>query len=179
MPIPSPGRAETGEPVSAGQALQMTLTGLSWLARADLASVPVAVQADALRELERAASMHLAARSKALAAFSAQRGHEDDGQGSSRTWLCWQTQVTTGAARGAGAWTRRLDNHPAVADALADGSVSVSFARQIIDWSGQLPVDARADADVILLAAAGKGVDLAGLAELFEEIRRRVAGPDE
>jgi Domain of unknown function (DUF222)/HNH endonuclease len=178
MPIPPPGRAGTAEPVSAGQALQMAVTGLSWLARADLASVPVTVQAGALRELERAASMHLAARARVLAAFSAQRGFEDDGQGSARTWLTWQTRVTAGAARSSVAWTRRLDNHPAIAEALADGSLSVSFARQLIDWSDQLPLDARADADLILLAAAARGLDLTGLAELFEEIRRRVAGPD-
>jgi hypothetical protein len=178
MPIPPPGRADTAEPVSAGQALQMAVTGLSWLARADLASVPVTVQAGALRELERAASMHLAARARVLAAFSARRGFEDDGQGSARTWLTWQTRITAGAARSSVAWTRRLDNHPAIAEALADGSLSVSFARQLIDWSDQLPLDARADADLILLAAAARGLDLAGLAELFEEIRRRVCGPD-
>ena len=85
MPNPPPGPADTAEPVSAGQALQMAAAGLSWLARADLASVPVTVQAGCLRELERAASMHLAARSRVLAAFSTQRGYEDDGQGSSRT----------------------------------------------------------------------------------------------
>ena len=31
---------------------------------------------------------------------------------------------------------------------------------------------------MILLAAAAEGADLAALAELAEEIRRRVAGPD-
>jgi hypothetical protein len=178
MPIPPPGPADTAEPVSAGQALQMAAAGLGWLARADLASVPVSVQAEALRELERLLSFHTAARARTLAAFSAQRGYEDDGQGSSRTWLTWQTRVTAGAARGTVAWTRRLEHHPAVAEALAGGSLSVSFARQLIDWTDTLPVDARADADLILLAAAGRGLDLAGLAELFEEIRRRVAGPD-
>ena len=29
-----------------------------------------------------------------LAAFTAQDGYEDDGQGSARTWLRWQTRVT-------------------------------------------------------------------------------------
>ena len=178
MPIPPPGRSDSGEPVSAGQALQMAVTGLGWLARADLASVPVSVQAEALRELERAASMHAAAHAKVLAAFSAQRGFEEDGQGSPRTWLTWQTRVTAGAARGSVAWTRRLANHPAVAAALADGSLSVSWARQLTDWTDTLPPDAREDADLILLAAAAKGLDLVGLAELFEEIRRRVARPD-
>jgi Domain of unknown function (DUF222)/HNH endonuclease len=178
MPIPPPGRAGTAEPVSAGQALQMTLTGLSWLARADLASVPVTVQAGCLRELERAASMHLAARARALAAFSAQRGYEEDGQGSSRTWLTWQTRVTRPAASAATGWMRRLRGHPAIADALGGGEISQSWARQIADWTDQLPAEARQDADLILLAAAAGGADLAGLAELAEEIRRRTAGPD-
>jgi hypothetical protein len=138
------------------------------------------VQAEALRVLERAASMHVAARARVLAAFSAQRGFEDDGQGSARMWLTWQTRVTAGAARGTVGWMRRLENHPAVAAALAGGVLSVSWARQLTDWTGALPVQARPDADAILLAAAAaEGADLAGLAGLAEEIRRRVAGPDE
>ena len=171
--------AGVGEPSSAGEALQMALTGLGWLARADLASVPVPVQAEALRVLERAASMQTAARARVLAAFSAQRGFEDDGQGSARMWLTWQTRVTAGAARGTVGWMRRLENHPAVAEALAGGVLSVSWARQLTDWTGALPVAARPDADAILLAAAADGADLAGLAGLAEEIRRRVAGPDQ
>jgi hypothetical protein len=66
MLLPSSG---VGEPSSAGEALQMAVAGLGWLARADLASVPV--QAEALRVLERAASMQTAARARVLAAFSA------------------------------------------------------------------------------------------------------------
>ncbi len=73
---------------------------------------------------------------------------------------------------------RRLADHPAVAEALAAGAVSVSWARQITGWTDLLPVEARNDADVILLAAADGGADLAGLGELAEEIRRRVCGPD-
>ena len=74
---------------------------------------------------------------------------------------------------------RRLADHPAVAEALAGGAISVSWARQVTDWTGKLPVEHRRDADVILLAAAAGGADLAGLAELAEEIRRRVCGPDQ
>ena len=178
MTMPPPGCPGTTEPVSASQALQMTQAGLAWLARADLATAPVAVQADCLRQLERAASMQLAARTKVLAAFTASRGFEDDGQGSARAWLTWQTRVTAGAARGAVAWLRRLQDHPAIARELAAGDMSASWARQLIDWSDQLPADARGDADAILAAAAGRGLDLAGLAELAEEIRRRTARPD-
>ncbi|MGN6793986.1 MAG: DUF222 domain-containing protein [Streptosporangiaceae bacterium] len=165
-------------PQTSGEAAGMMLAGLSWLARASTASVPVSVQANCLRDLERAASMHAAAQARALAGFTAQRGFEVDGQGSARTWLTWQTRITAGAARGAVGWMRRLDSHPQVAEALASGVLSVSWARQLTDWTDALPADARGDADAILLAAAGGGTDLAGLAELFEEIRRRVAGPD-
>ncbi len=172
MSVPSPG--------SAGEAMGMVLAGLGWLAsaEADVGSMPASVQADCLRGLERAASMQTAARARVLAGFTARRGFEDDGQGSARTWLTWQTRVTAGAARASVGWMRRLADHPAVAGALAGGGLSVSWARQVTDWTGRLPFEARPDADVILVSAAAAGVDLPGLAGLAEEIRRRVAGPD-
>src|SRR5579863_5305327 len=48
---PSPQSAgEAPSPQSAGEAVGLMLAGLRWLARADLASAPAAVQADCLRE---------------------------------------------------------------------------------------------------------------------------------
>jgi len=101
-------------PAGAAQALAMVAAGLGWLASADAASMPAAVQAECLRGLERAVSVHIAARSRVLAAFHAQGGFADDGQGSARTWLKWQTGVTGSAACGALGWMRRLGGHPAV-----------------------------------------------------------------
>src|SRR6266704_2077601 len=160
---------------SAGEAVGMVLAGLGWLARAETASVPVPVLAECLRGLEAAQSMHTAARAAVLAAFAARRGYEADGQGSPRTWLTWQTRVTRPAANAAVASARRLAEHPAVAGALARGEVSVSWGRQICEWTDQFPAEARGDADVILLAAARGGADLDGLAGLAEEIRARTA----
>jgi len=74
-----------------------------------------------------------------LSAFCAQAGHEDDGHGSPRTWLKWQTRVTGGAAYRAMDWMRRLAAHRAVGDALAAGEISGSWARQICDWSDRCP----------------------------------------
>jgi hypothetical protein len=54
----------------------MAAAGLSWLAKADAAGLPAGVQAGALRELERLASMHAAARAKVLGGFTARRGFE-------------------------------------------------------------------------------------------------------
>ena len=151
---------------------------LSLLARADATELTSAEQADCLRALEAADAMHTAARAAVLTAFTNGSGYEDDGHGSARTWLTWQARVTRGAASGAIGWMRRLAAHPAVRDALAAGQISASWARKICDWSDLLPESARADADVILLAAAAAGADLADLARLAEEIRARTARPD-
>jgi len=165
-------------PATATQAVAMVQAGLGWLATADAASLPTAVQAETLRGLERAASLHTAARSRVLAAFWAQDGYQDDGHGSARTWLKWQTRVTGGAAYGALAWMKRLAGHPAVGDALAAADISESWARQICDWTDALPGDVRGDADLILLGAADGGADLAGLGALAEELHKIHARPD-
>jgi hypothetical protein len=165
-------------PATAAQAVAMVQAGLGWLATTDATSLPATLQAETLRGLERATSMHTAARSRVLSAFNAQDGYQDDGHGSARTWLKWQTRVTGGAACGALGWMRRLAAHPAVGDALATGDISESWARRICDWTDVLPEDARGDADVILLGAADGGADLAGLGALAEELRKRFARPD-
>src|SRR5215472_11840782 len=172
-----PGQAPP-VPETATEAAAMARAALGWLAAADAASLTLAEQAECLRALEQAGSMHTAARARVLAAFIAQGGYEDDGHGSAKTWLAWQTRVTRGAAGGALGWARRLAAHPAVRDALAAGDISGSWARQICAWSDLLPEEARADADVILLGAAAGGADLSDLAGLAEEIRRRCARPD-
>src|SRR6185437_11342889 len=166
-------------PQTAGEDVDLMLTGLRWLANADLASAPVAVQADCLRALERAASLHTAARASALSAFDAASGYEDDGQGSPRTWLRWQTQVTGAAASASVRLMRRLRAHRHVAATLAAGAVSTSWAQQICDWTDKLPENARDDADQFLLAAAAGSARLDDLARLAEEMRRRLAEPDD
>ncbi|HUA28732.1 MAG TPA: DUF222 domain-containing protein, partial [Streptosporangiaceae bacterium] len=133
---------------------------------------------ECLRGLERAEAVHTAARANVLAAFCSGGGYQDDGHGSAKTWLRWQARVTSGAAAGALGWMRRLARHPVIGQALAAGRISVSWARQVCEWSEMLPGQHRADADEILLDAAAAGVDLAGLGVLAEEMRRRLARPD-
>src|SRR5450432_2109999 len=158
-------------PASAADAVAMAQAGLAWLADSDPSALTAAEQADCLRELERAESLHLAARASVLTAFATAGGFEDDGHGSARTWLKWQTQISGGAAASAIGWMRRLAAHPAVRDALAAATISASWSRHICDWTDLLPEAARADADVILLGAAVGGADLADLAGLAEEMR--------
>jgi hypothetical protein len=165
-------------PATAGEALSAIRAGLGYLTAADAASLSTAEQADCLRTLEQVVSMHTAARSRILTAFHAQDGCTDDGHGSTRTWLRWQTRITGGAAAGAIGWMRRLSAHPVVADALAAAGVSESWARQICDWTDTLPAEHRDDADQILLAAAAGGSELLDLSHLAEEIHKRTARPD-
>ncbi len=156
----------------------MVLDGLGWLAHAEIASVPVSAQADCLRELERAESVFTAARASVLSAFDHNAGYDDDGHGTSRTWLRWQTRITNPAASAAVGWMRRLRAHRLVAEALREGRVSASWARQICDWTDRLPESARDDADAILLGAAAKGARLRDLAGLAEQMERMLARPD-
>ena len=170
------------EPVSVASALVMLDRALDVLAHADAAGLPASTQAEALRALERAEARHTAARARMLTAFSAQAGYEDDGQGSARGWLRWQTRVTKGAAAGAVAWMRRLAAHPVIGKALAAGEVSASWAREICAWSDRLPGHVRDDADAILVAAARGGAeepDLRRLAEEMYERSRRDSADDE
>jgi hypothetical protein len=165
-------------PATAREALTALRASLAYLATASACDLTAAEQADCLRELQKAESVHTAATASVLAAFTAQGAYTDDGQGSARSWLRWQTRITPGAAAGAVGWMRRLAGHPDIYAALAAGQISTSWARHICDWTDKLPGDNRADADQILLAAAAAGTDLAGLAGLAEEIHRRCAPPD-
>src|SRR6266704_373522 len=173
-----PGRPAAVAPASAGQALAALRGALAYLAKADATTLSTAEQAGCLRELERAESVRIAARSRVLSAFNAGCGYEADGQGSARSWLRWQARITGAAAGAATSWMRRLAAHAAVGDALAAGQVAPSWAREICDWSDLLPESVRPDADAILLAAAAAGAGLEDLAGLAGELRARTATPD-
>jgi hypothetical protein len=162
-----------GQPAGVRDALGMLDRALSYLATADAASLPSVVQAEALRALARAEAMHTAARARVLGAFARQGGFEDDGHGSARAWVKWQTRVSAGAAVAAVAWARRLAAHPAIDGALAAGELSPSWARHLCEWTDRLPEAQRGDADEILAGAARGGADLPGLAGLAREMYER------
>jgi Domain of unknown function (DUF222) len=174
----TPGGMTSNSEGSVPAAVGMALAGLEALAATDLASVPVAAQADCLRELEQIEGLLVAARAAVLSAFDYNLGFKDDGQGTARTWLRWQTRITSAAASGAVGWMRRLRAHRRVAEALVAREISASWAREICEWTDRLPEAARDEADAILLGAATGGAELADLASLAEQMRQRLASPD-
>jgi Domain of unknown function (DUF222)/HNH endonuclease len=175
---------ETAEPGgtarlgSTADAIAAVTSGLQYLARVDALALGAAGQAGCLRALEAAEAMHTAARVNVLAAFSTGQGYQADGCGSERSWLVWQTRVTRSAAGGSVAWLRRLRGHRPIWEALAAGTLSPSWARQICEWTDRLPADSREDADVILLAAASGGADLYDLSTLAHEMYLRSCRAD-
>ncbi len=172
-------QTEPAVPSSTAQAVAMVRAGLGYLTSCDAASLGTSVLAEALIGLEQAEAQHTVARARVLAAFSAQQGHHADGQYGPAAWLRTFTRVTNGAAGAAVKWAKRLAAHPAIAEALAAGQLSVSWARAMCEWTGRLPEDRRGDAEAILLAAALGGAELADLAALAEQmIARSRTAPD-
>ena len=135
----------------------MVRAGLGYLAAADAAQLPAAVQAEALAELEQHDAMAAAARAGFLAAFTAGQGHAGDGDYSAVSWLIHRTGVTRGAAVGHTAWAKPAATHPRVLAALAVGQVSESAGRLICLWTDKLPGDYRDAGDEQLLAAFAGG----------------------
>src|SRR6266566_539531 len=181
-PVPAREVTQVGTaPASAREALEMVRAGLGYLAAADAARLPTAVQAECLRELERHDAMAAAARASFLAAFTAGAGPGGDGDYSAVSWLIHRTGITRGAAVGHSAWARRTATHPRVLAALAAGQVSEPVGRLICVWTDKLPDQARDEADEQLLAAAAGGLGLEELAALFAQMyeQARSERPDE
>ena len=140
------------------------------MAVADPTALAARAQAECLQGLEQADAISTAVRAWFLGAFTAGQGYSDDADYSPTAWLIHQTRVTKGAARGHLGWARRVQAHPQVAVALAEGTVlTESMARAICGWTGKLPRECRGAADEILVAAAraagqGGGARVAGRA---------------
>ena len=160
-------------PGSAAEALGMLRSAMGYLAAADATAMAAGTQAQCLHALEQVNSMGTAARASILGAFTSGQGYSADADYSPRAWLINRTHITKGAAVAYTAWVRRAAAHPLVAQALAAGEISESFARTICGWTDKLPEDCREAADTILAGAAQAGMDLRDLAGLAGEIYAR------
>jgi len=81
-----------------------------------------------LAYLQRAQAKLTAINAAVLAAFTAQCGYEPDGHRSARAWLINKTGISTGAACSSVAWQKRLGRHQRIADTMAAGDISESWA---------------------------------------------------
>jgi hypothetical protein len=160
-------------PASATEALRMLRSAMGYLSAADATAMAAETQAQCLQALEQITSMGTAARTAILAAFTSAQGYCADADYSPKAWLINKTRITKAAAVSYTAWVRRAAAHPVVAQVLATGEMSESYARTICEWTDKLPEDCRPDADAILLTAAKAGMDLQDLTALAAEIYAR------
>jgi hypothetical protein len=166
---------------SVGEAMDMALAALGYLAAADAAQLTAETQAECLRGLERADAISAAARAWFLSAFTVGKGYSADADYSVRAWLMHRTGITRGAAASHTAWAGRTATHPRVLVALAAGELSESYGRAICQWTGKLPEKYQDESDELLIAAAAAGLELRDLAALFAEMYERARSelPDE
>src|SRR6516225_4645314 len=115
----------------AADAAGMLDASLDHLAATDWASLGTAAHAEMLARLQRAQARLTAINAAVLAAFTAQCGYEPDGHRSARAWLINRTGVSKGAAGAAVGWHKRLARHRRIAETMAAGEISESWAREI------------------------------------------------
>src|SRR6516162_8194325 len=124
--------------------MDMVLTGLRHLTTTDPTALAAQAQAECLHGLEQADAMSTAARAWFLGAFTSGQGYAEDADYSPAAWLIHRTRITKGAARGHMGWARRVQAHPQVALALAEGTVlTESMARTVCGWTDKLPRECR------------------------------------
>ena len=147
----------------------------------DSAGLAAAELGGVLESLGSLSAKFAAARAAILARFDAQRGHDGDGYGSSASWLAAKGRTTRKAAGAEVRRMRQLSAHPVIADALARGDISESWAAEIAGWTSKLPPDWRDDIDKLLADTATAGAsleDLAVIAQAAWEKWRQQQGPD-
>ncbi len=168
-------------PASADEALAMLRAGMGYLAAADPTALAAQTQADCLQALEQLDAVETAARAWILGAFTTGQGYSADADYGPAAWLVHRTKVTKGAARGHLGWARRVQAHPRVAAALAEGTMlTESMARTVCGWTEKIPRECRDAADDILIAAARAGARKEDLAQLAAEIyARSLPDPDD
>jgi hypothetical protein len=154
-----------GVPGDVAEALRSISTTLDYLnGPAGVAVVEAAGQGDVLAALARVTAQLAAARATALSRFDAGRGHDADGYGSSASWLAATNRVTRKAAAADVRRMRQLRRHPRIAQALAAGEISESWAAEMAEWTRKLPAELREGVDKLLVDTAAAGANLEDLA---------------
>jgi hypothetical protein len=118
-----------------------------------------------------------------LRRFDAADAHNADGYGSSSAWLTAKAQLTKRDARAAVRQMRQVAGRKHLAEALAAGGITGSWAAAIADWTRKLPADMRDETDRILIQAAAAGASLDDLATIaacaIEQWRQQQPDPDQ
>jgi hypothetical protein len=170
-------------PGSMNEALRMLDATLDYINGPLSGGLSPGAHGEALLALGRASARLAAARARVLSRFDAARGYEADGHGSSRSWLAARGGVTQKAAGAEVHRMRQLRRHPVIADALARGEASESWAAEMAEWTRKLPAELREGIDKLLVDTAAAGASLEDLAVVaraaYERWRAQQPDPDD
>jgi len=145
---------------SVAEALRMANATMDYLNGPDGAALDAAACGPVLRSLGEIQAKFTAAHASVLARFDAADAHDSDGYGTSASWLDAMANMTRPDAKAEVRQMRLLRDHPALADALAAGDISKSWAMAIAGWTKKLPAELRAETITILVQAAEAGAAL-------------------
>jgi hypothetical protein len=157
--------------MSVADALRMMNAGLDYLNGQGAGELDAAACGTVLRSLAEVQAKFTAAHASVLSRFDAADAHDSDGYGTSASWLDAMANMTRHDAKAEVRQMRLLRDHPVLADALAGGDISKSWALAIADWTKKLPAELRAETIKILVEAARAGASrddlriIAGVAE--------------
>src|SRR5215471_2537727 len=143
-----------GVPATVAEALRMTDAALGYLRDPGAASLLPAELGGALEAVSALSGKLAAARAAILARFDAERAYTADGYGSSPAWLKARGRMTGRAAGAQARQMRQFRDHPVIADAVAGGELSESWAGELAEWTRKLPDDWRHDVDKLLIDTA-------------------------
>jgi hypothetical protein len=170
-------------PGSIAGALRIAHASLDYLNSPATAELHAAACGPVLAALGELQAKVTAAHAAFLRRFDAADAHDADGYGTSSAWLAAMAKLAPKDARAAVRRMRQLTEHRHIADALAAGQISASWAGQIIELTGKLPAELRGATDHILLDAAARGASLDDLRYLaacaWEQWRSGHPDPDE
>src|SRR5215469_6189573 len=151
---------DASAPGSVAEALSMAHASMDYLNSPVAAELHAAACGPVLTSLGELQAKVTAAHAAFLRRFDAADAHDADGYGTSAAWLAAMTKLAPRDAKAAVRRMRQLTEHGCLADALAAGQISASWAAEIIELTRKLPTELRGDTDQILLDAAVRGASL-------------------
>jgi hypothetical protein len=122
-------------PATVAEALRMADAALGYLRDPGAASLVSAELGDTLDAIGVLSGKLSAARAAALARFDAERAYTADGYGSCTAWLKGRGRKTGKAAGAEVRQMRQFRDHPVIADAVAGGELSQSWAGELAEWT--------------------------------------------
>jgi len=147
-------------PGSAADALRMMDAALGFFDGPGGDALDASALGPVLEALGGLSARFAAVRAAVLCRFDGAAAHDQDGYGSTASWLAAKGRTTRAAANAEVRKMRVMHEHPEIHQALARKEISESWATEIAKWTARFPTEIRGDVDRLLLDTAAAGASL-------------------